>query len=300
MGGVGGQCGGLASKDMLVGDLRGGNQRLELHVAAYAGTVGGGNRKGLALITVGGNGYGVGAGFDGTVVSAHWQVRINLRVEGVVVFYKNLGFNGLARHSVSHDAAEAVGTLHHVVEQRVLAVGPVGGKLRRGGHHLVEMHLHGHFAAVLVVVHIVLARTSDFVPVAAFGHGAAARVIGGLAYHVGRVNGLTVIHIVLADVAKPCIVGVHSGIGSPGVPREVGELGPAVEVHRHHEMLVLHPVDNGLCFRLHVGRAGNARHKRVVAVHIHIVPVVTGGIAGADSVVGGMIGAVRVLQRTDV
>ena len=90
--------------------------------------------------------------------------------------------------------------------------------------------------------------------------------------------------------------------GGPRIPRIVENLGTAVEVHRHHKMSRCHPVDDSLSLRLDVHSVFYPWQERVVAVHLHVVVVVVGGMDAIfqDQIVGQMIGAIGVLERTDI
>ena len=88
----------------------------------------------------------------------------------------------------------------------------------------------------------------------------------------------------------------------PCIPWVVHNLGTAMEVHRHDEMYGSYPVDDGLRLGLDVHCVGQSRQEWIVAVELHVVVIMVGGMDAVFQyqVIVQMIGAVGVLKRTDV
>ena len=195
-------------------------------------------------------------------------------MEIVVVndFYHRL--HRLTGNGVGHRAPEAVAALHRIAQQRILAFVPEGGQHRCVCNHRLIAHLYGYLAAALVVGHVVLPAAYDRAPVGALDDRTSAVI----AIEIGGVDGLAQRGVVLPRVAEPVGIGMRALPRCPCVPRVVHYLGAAMEVDGHDEMPRCDPVDDGLRLGLDVGGSLYTWQVWIVAVELHVIVVVVGGM----------------------
>ena len=219
----------------------------------------------------------------------------------VVSHNAHRSLNGLAGFGIGDGAVNAVETLLHITQQAVVVVIPIGGH-RRGIGRVYTGTFNGDLAALLVVVHVVLAASANHVPVAT-AHDAIVEV-----GHVGRVGVVAgfmdEVGIFTADHFPPCVVG---GKLCEVVPRVVHHFGARVEIGGHSELVVLSKIHKPLGFILIAPvaiRVRTSHEVRIMAVEFHIIGVVAtrtinGTVAAVVGAVGVGVGADEDVQVVD-
>ena len=146
------------------------------------------------------------------------------------------GFDGLARLGIDDGAMDAIEALLHVAQHTVVVVVPVHGH-RRGIGDVNVGGLNRHFAALGIVVHVVLTAARNGVPLVTVDD----TMIGVLVLHVHVVGVpfVALVGVFVADQFPPIVVGVERGMG---VPRIVHHFGASMKVGSHGELVVLSKV----------------------------------------------------------
>ena len=253
-------------------------------------SVGNGHVKDFRAIAVLADNEGVVAAFDGSVEVTS-SVRTHFRTVMVVAADSHQGTaDRLTCDAVGDGSLHSVKDLLDVGQHAVVVDVPEIGQLR-GVRSLVVGAFDGHFAALCVIIHVVLTASVDGVPRVSIDDAVVVLV------HVVRTDFMREVGIFVANQLPPGIVGMEGLVSVPGI---VHHLGAAMVVGTHREEVFLCNVHHPLALVLVIGLSVGVRaviKVGEVAVEVDVVGIVARGTINA--VVAAMIGAVGVGARED-